>query len=56
MAKDDLVSWLGRPNSTMDLTSAKIFVYQRIAKDPDSGKTVDAMVTVENGRVTKVNF
>jgi hypothetical protein len=59
MAKDDLILWLGPPNRTADLGIAgtgKSFFYDRIARDPDSGKTVDAMITVENERVTRVSF
>ncbi len=54
MTKESVVLWLGPPKATTDTGDEKELLYEDIAVDPDSHKSVHAVIVIEKGRVTRV--
>ncbi len=54
---EELVAAIGKPNSTQDTELGVFWYYENVAGDPVTGKrSMLVQITIENGRVTGVNF
>jgi hypothetical protein len=54
---DELIAAIGKPNSTQDTEIGLWWYYENVAVDPVTGKrSMLVQITIENGRVTGVNF